>query len=75
MTDLQVIVEKTDIETGKPIRNAELEVRNSDGNVVDHWTSNGTKRYVQNLVYGKTYTLVETKHGTNPKVQNLKEPP
>ena len=61
MTDLQVIVEKTDIETGKPIRNAELEVRDSDGNVVDHWTSNGTKRYVQNLVYGKTYTLVETK--------------
>ena len=61
MTDLQVIVEKTDIETGKPIRNAELEVRDAEGNVVDHWTSNGTKRYVQNLVYGKTYTLVETK--------------
>ena len=61
MRDIRVYVEKLDLGNDNPLEGAELEVRNSDGEVVDSWKSNGKPHYISNLAFGKSYTLVETK--------------
>lgn len=59
ITDMRVSVLKTDKETGKPVENALLQVKDEEGNVVDSFRTTKEKYYVSNLVENKTYTLEE----------------
>ena len=60
MVNKKVLVSKVDTEV-KELAGAELEVRDSEGNVIDKWVSDGTPHAIIGLVVGETYTLVETK--------------
>ena len=60
LVDIQVIVSKQDITTSEELEGAELQVIDSDGNIIDEWTSTTETHYVTGLVEGETYTLVET---------------
>ena len=44
---------------GNEIEGAELQVIDEDNNVVDEWTSTKEPHRINNLVEGKTYTLIE----------------
>lgn len=59
MIDKRVSVTKKDV-NGRNLSDAVLTVKDSDGNVVDEWTTDGNVHYISNLVIGQTYTLYET---------------
>ena len=59
MMDKKVLVSKVNTKITM-IAGAKLEVRDSEGQVVDAWTSDGTAYPVSGLKAGHTYTLVET---------------
>ena len=59
ITDMRVSVLKTDKETGKPVENALLQVKDEEGNVVDSFRTTKEKYYLSNLVENRTYTLEE----------------
>ena len=58
MIDKVVTMTKQDI-GGNEIEGAELQVIDEDNNVVDEWTSTKEPHRINNLVEGKTYTLIE----------------
>ena len=60
MIDKLVEVTKTDLTTGEELEGAELEVTDSEGNVIDKWTSTKEPHQVKGLEEGKTYILKET---------------
>ena len=59
MMDKKVLVSKVNTKITM-IAGAKLEVRDSEGQVVDAWTSDGNAYPVSGLKAGQTYTLVET---------------
>lgn len=59
VVDKQLTVSKTDITTGEELEGAELTVTDSEGNVIDSWTSTTEPHIVTGLAEGKTYTLTE----------------
>ena len=59
MMDKKVLVSKVNTKITM-IAGAKLEVRDSEGQVVDAWTSDGTAYPVSGLKAGQIYTLVET---------------
>ena len=59
MMDKKVLVSKVNTKITM-IAGAKLEVRDSEGQVVDAWTSDGTAYPVSGLKAGQAYTLVET---------------
>ena len=59
MMDKKVLVSKVNTKITM-IAGAKLEVRDSEGQVVDAWTSDGTAYPVSGLKAGQTYTLFET---------------
>ena len=61
MTDIRVSAHKYDETVEKYVEGASLEVRDEKGKVVDSWTTDKEFHYIENLVAGKSYTLVETK--------------
>ena len=58
MTDLKAGVEKVHGDNDY-VEGAELAVYDEEGNETDSWISGKEKHYVNNLEYGKTYTLKE----------------
>lgn len=58
MIDKVVTMTKQDI-GGNEVEGAELKVIDEDNNVVDEWTSTKEPHRINNLVEGKTYTLIE----------------
>ena len=58
MIDKVVTMTKVDI-GGNEIEGAELQVIDEDNNIVDEWTSTKEPHKINNLVEGKTYTLIE----------------
>ena len=59
MMDKKVLISKVNTKITM-IAGAKLEVRDSEGQVVDAWTSDGTAYPVSGLKAGQTYTLIET---------------
>ena len=53
-------ITKSDIITGEELPGAKLKVSDSEGNVVDEWTSGSTPHIIKELEVGKKYTLTET---------------
>ena len=53
-------ITKSDITTGEELPGAKLKVSDSEGNVVDEWTSGSTPHIIKELEVGKKYTLTET---------------
>ena len=53
------MVSKTDITTGQELEGADLTVTDSEGNVIDSWTSTTEPHIVTGLSEGQTYTLTE----------------
>lgn len=58
MIDKMVTVAKVDM-GGKEVKGAEMSVTDTDGNVIDSWTSDGTEHKVNGLEEGKKYILNE----------------
>ena len=58
MIDKQVIISKIDAHDNR-LKGAELSVLDADGNVIDHWISDGNDHYVSGLIEGNEYTLHE----------------
>ncbi len=59
MTRLEV--SKVDSESGELLKGAQLEVKDTDGNVIDQWTTDGTVHVIEGtLVAGQSYVLSET---------------
>lgn len=58
MLDKMVTVSKVDM-GGKEVKGAEMSVTDTDGNVIDSWTSDGTEHKVNGLEEGKKYILNE----------------
>lgn len=58
MIDKMVTVSKVDM-GGKEVKGAEMSVTDTDGNVIDSWTSDGTEHKVNGLEEGKNYILNE----------------
>lgn len=58
MIDKMVTVSKVDM-GGDEVKDAEMSVTDTDGNVIDSWTSDGTEHKVNGLEEGKTYVLHE----------------
>lgn len=57
----KVTISKQDITNNKEIAGAKLEVKDSKGKIVDHWTSDVTPHQINGqLIAGATYTLTET---------------
>ncbi len=56
--DKMVTVSKVDM-GGKEVKGAEMNVTDTDGNVIDSWTSDGTEHKVNGLEEGKKYILNE----------------
>lgn len=56
-----VEITKTDLTTGEELPGAHLKVVDETGAVVDEWVFTTKAHTIQNLVVGKTYTLIETK--------------
>ena len=52
---------KSSLTTGKELPGCKLKVVDSDGNIVDEWTSGKEAHVIRELTVGKEYTLVETK--------------
>lgn len=59
VVDKQLTVSKTDITTGEELEGAELTVTDSEGNVIDSWTSTTETHIVTGLAEGQTYILTE----------------
>jgi len=55
-----VTIVKVDKDTGKILKGAELQITNSNGKIVDTWTTTGEAHTIKDLKEG-TYTLTETK--------------
>ena len=53
-------ITKSDLTTGEEVPGAKLRVSDSEGNVVDEWTSGSTPHIIKELEVGKEYTLTET---------------
>lgn len=53
-------ITKSDLTTGEELPGAKLKVSDSEGNVVDEWTSGSTPHIIKELEVGKKYTLTET---------------
>ena len=62
MTNMPTLtyISKTDITGDTELEGAHLEVTDSDGNVVDEWTSTTQPHLIEGLNGGQTYTLTET---------------
>lgn len=58
MIDKMVTVSKVDM-GGKEVKGAEMSVTDTDGNVIDSWTSDGAEHKVNGLEEGKKYILNE----------------
>lgn len=58
MIDKMITVSKVDM-GGKEVKGAEMSVTDTDGNVIDSWTSDGTEHKVNGLEEGKKYILNE----------------
>lgn len=58
MIDKMVTVSKVDM-GGKEVKGAEMSVTDTDGNVIDSWTSDGTEHKVNGLEENKDYILNE----------------
>lgn len=58
MIDKMVTVSKVDM-GGKEVKGAEMSVTDTDSNVIDSWTSDGTEHKVNGLEEGKKYILNE----------------
>ena len=56
-----VDISKQDITNGKELPDAKLEIRDTDGNLVEGWTSTKTPHTVRGLELEKAYTLTETR--------------
>ena len=57
----RIRISKLDITTGEEVPGAELQIVDSDGNVVESWTSGTGPHTIEGkLIAGATYTLVET---------------
>ena len=56
-----VNISKQDITIGKELPGAKLEIRDTDGNLVEGWTSTKTPHTVRGLELEKAYTLTETR--------------
>ena len=56
-----VDISKQDITNGKELPGAKLEIRDTDGNLVEGWTSTKTPHTVRGLELEKEYTLTETR--------------
>ena len=54
-----VDISKQDITNGKELPGAKLEIRDTDGNLVEGWTSTKTQHTVRGLELEKEYTLTE----------------
>lgn len=57
-TPIRVSISKKSVTTGKEITGATLTVKDSDGNVVDTWVTDGTEHMILAIPAGK-YTLIE----------------
>lgn len=55
----KVQISKTDLTTGKPLVGAELELQDSNGKIIDRWTT-GTKPHEIEKLKAGTYYLIET---------------
>ena len=56
-----VDISKQDITNGKELPGAKLEIRDTDGNLVEGWTSTKAPHTVRSLELEKAYTLTETR--------------
>ena len=56
-----VDISKRDITNGKELPGAKLEIRDTDGNLVEGWSSTKTPHTVRSLELEKAYTLTETR--------------
>ena len=56
----EVEITKSILTMGEELEGAKLQVTDSEGNVVDSWTSEKEPHKITGLVVGKTYQLVET---------------
>ena len=56
-----VDISKQDITNGKELPGAKLEIRDTDGNLVEGWTSTKTPHTVRGLELEKAYTMTETR--------------
>ena len=56
----KVSVSKTDIADGEEIEGATIQILNSDGDVVEEWTSTTEPHAIEGLLVGEEYTLRET---------------
>ena len=56
-----VDISKQDITNGKELPGAQLEIRDTDGNLVEGWTSGKVPHTVRGLELEKAYTLTETR--------------
>ncbi len=56
----KVEITKTDLTDGKELPGAKLKVTDSEGKVVDEWTSGEEPHRIEKLVVGKEYVLTET---------------
>ena len=56
----KVEITKTDLTDGKELPGAKLKVTDSEGKVVDEWTSGKEPHRIEKLVVGKEYVLTET---------------
>ena len=50
---------KTDVTGDNELEGAKLTITDSDGNIVDEWTSTKEKHTIEGLVVGKEYTMTE----------------
>ena len=60
----KVSIKKTDVADGRELPGAELQIVDSEGNVVDEWTSTREEHEIEGLKTGEEYTLKETKAPT-----------
>ena len=56
-----VAISKQDITNGKELPGAKLEIRDTDGSLVEGWTSTKTPHTVRGMELEKAYTLTETR--------------
>lgn len=61
----RIKISKVDITTSDEVEGAEMQILDSNGTVVEIWTSGSEPHYIEaRLIAGATYTLVETKAPT-----------
>lgn len=57
--EIRVELSKTDITTGEELPGAKLSLRDSDGKLIEEWTSSEKPHIITKLHVGETYTLTE----------------